>query len=319
MKGRCPRINWFLFALCCLLFWGGADLFYKKGADESDRYSHLKTSICVGVVMGIHAICQLIFNSELQYDFRNLFIYLPVSFFYIVSMTVGYLGLRYLELSISSPIQNSSGAVSCILLLIVMGKTLNVPTTVAVLLITGGVFALGYLERRAMQGEAQMAARKYVYGWKALLIPVVYCVLDAMGTFLDGYYLDDIEATPLVGVTESTFEDVANISYELTFLLVAVVLLIYLVGIRKAPFRLFEQRNRGIAAVLETAGQFTYVYAMSGNAAVAAPMVGSYCIVSMLLSRLFLGEKLTRRQYIAVSAVVAGIVILGVLEGLAEG
>ena len=270
------------------------------------------------MVMGIHAVAQLLFNSRLNYDFRNLFVYLPVSFFYIVSMTIGYLGLRYLELSVSSPIQNSSGAVSCILLLLVLGESLNAPTSVAVLLISGGVFALAYLERRAMQGEARMAARKYVYGWKALLIPVAYCVLDAMGTFLDGYYLDDIGNTPLIGVTESTFEDVANISYELTFLLVAVVLLIYLVGVRKAPFRLFEQRNRGIAAVLETAGQFTYVYAMSGNAVVAAPMVGSYCIVSMLLSRLFLKEKLTLRQYLAVGAVVAGIVILGILDGLSE-
>ena len=311
-------MNWFICALFCLLFWGGADLFYKMGADESDRYSHLKTSICVGVVMGIHAISQLIMKRDLQYDFRNLFIYLPVSFFYIVSMTVGYLGLRYLELSVSSPIQNSSGAVSCILLLIVLGESLTLPTSAAVILITGGVFALGYLESRAMRGEAQMAARKYVYGWKALLIPVAYCVLDAMGTFLDGYYLDDIDTTPLRGVTESNFEDVANISYELTFLLVAVVLLIYLIGIRKVRFRIFEQKHRSMAAVLETAGQFTYVYAMSGNAAVAAPMVGSYCIVSMLLSRLFLKEKLTRRQYIAVGAVIAGIIILGILEGLGE-
>ena len=177
-------MNWFVFALLCLLFWGGADLFYKRGADENDRYSHLKTSVCVGVVMGIHAVCTLIFNRDLHYDPRNLYIYLPVSFFYIVSMTVGYVGLKYLELSINSPIENASGAITCILLLIVLHQTLDLPTVAAIVLITGGVFALGYLERRAIQGEADMAARKYVYGWKALLIPVAYCILDAVGTFL---------------------------------------------------------------------------------------------------------------------------------------
>ena len=36
--------------------------------------------------------------------------YLPVSVLYILSMTLGYVGLRYIELSISSPICNSSGA-----------------------------------------------------------------------------------------------------------------------------------------------------------------------------------------------------------------
>ena len=46
---------WFVFALITTLAWGAADLFYKKGADEQDKYSHLKTAMMVGIVMGIHA------------------------------------------------------------------------------------------------------------------------------------------------------------------------------------------------------------------------------------------------------------------------
>ena len=44
---------WFLFALICVLGWGLADLFYKKGTDENDRYSHLKIAVWVGLVMGV--------------------------------------------------------------------------------------------------------------------------------------------------------------------------------------------------------------------------------------------------------------------------
>lgn len=40
--------------------------------------------------------------------------YLPVSLLYIISMAMGYIGLRYIELSISSPICNSSGALVAI-------------------------------------------------------------------------------------------------------------------------------------------------------------------------------------------------------------
>ena len=36
---------WFTYALITLLFWAFADLFYKKGAKENDKYSHLKTTI----------------------------------------------------------------------------------------------------------------------------------------------------------------------------------------------------------------------------------------------------------------------------------
>ena len=51
---------------------------------------------------------------------------------------------------------------------------------------------------------------------------------------------------------------------------------------------------------------------------VVAPMIASYCIVSMILSRIFLKEKLKASQYACVAAVVVGIVCLGISEGLAE-
>lgn len=126
---------WFVFALITLIAWGTADLFYKKGADEKDKYSHLKTSIMVGIVMGIHAIFMLIFTN-MNYDFRNILIYLPVSFMYILSMTIGYFGLRYLEVSISSPVQNSSGAITCILCFIFLNQELNLISTFGIVLVT---------------------------------------------------------------------------------------------------------------------------------------------------------------------------------------
>ena len=44
-------MNWFVAALICIFGWGFADLFYKKGTDETDRYSHLKIAVWVGLVM----------------------------------------------------------------------------------------------------------------------------------------------------------------------------------------------------------------------------------------------------------------------------
>ena len=152
----------------------------------------------------------------------------------------------------------------------------------------------------------------------AVLIPVLYCIIDSLGTFFDGLYIDDFATSPLLGVTEENLETIANCSYELTFLLVAVVLAIYVFGIRKEPLQIKGQSNRLAAAVFETAGQFTYVYALSGNAVVAAPVIASYCVCSVLLARLFLKEKLNKKQWLAVTLVIAGIVILGILEGLAE-
>ena len=310
---------WFVYALVCMLAWGAADLFYKKGADPAERHSHLWTAVAVGFVMGLHAL-YLLLTMEGSYDPKNLFIYLPVSAMYILSMTVGYFGLRYLQLSISSPVQNSSGALTAILCLAVLGQAMDAISAVGVALICAGIFCLGVIEYRKdrLDNPLTEANKKYSIGFAAFLMPVVYCVLDALGTFFDAYYLDDIETTPLAGVTEANFESVANISYELTFLAVGILLLIWLVGIKKERPVLKKQGSRITAAVLETAGQAAYVYAMSGQGAVAAPMIAAYSIVSLILSRIFLKEKLSARQYVMVAAVMTGIALLGLAEGLAE-
>ncbi len=307
---------WFIFALITFAAWGSADLFYKKGAVENEKYSHLKTSIMVGLVMGAVAIGTIVIRG-IEYDPVNLLIYLPVSLMYILSMTVGYFGLRYLELSVSSPIQNASGAVSCIIMMLVLKELPGVLESIAIVLITFGVVMLGVFEKKKENDFEEENNKKYKIGFVAFMMPVLYCIIDSLGTALDGIYLDDFSTTPLVNVTEANFEDVANISYMLTFLIVAIILFVFVYVIKKEPLNIKAQGPRGAAAICEAAGQFTYVYAMSGNGMVAAPMIASYCVASVVLARVFLKEKLDFKQYAMVFSVFAGILLLGIAEGLA--
>ena len=115
---------WFIMAILTLSLWGFADLFYKKGNNEKDKYSHLKTGILVGLVMGIHATLYLIFTGS-GVTFMEMVKYLPVSICYIASMVIGYKGLKYIELSISSPIQNSSGVITSLLLVLIFKLSLT--------------------------------------------------------------------------------------------------------------------------------------------------------------------------------------------------
>ena len=264
----------------------------------------------VGVVMGIHACYTLLFG-HIGYQSINLLLYLPVSLMYILSMTVGYFGLRYLELSISSPVQNTSGAVVCILCAVFLHQTMDWPLIAAVVVIYAAIFMLGVIEKKQADRLRVAGDEKYRIGFIAFFMPIIYCVLDALGTFFDAYYLDDWTATPLRGVTEDTLEAVANTSYELTFLIAAVILFCYMRFVKKEKMPIRRQGVRTVAAVFETAGQFTYVYAMSDEAIVAAPMVACYSIVSMILSRIFLKEKLTKGQYACIVVVMAGIAVLG--------
>lgn len=302
-------MNWFVFALITILAWGSADLFYKLGADDA-KYSHLRTSIAVGLIMGLHAAYTLVFGN-IGYDFRNILYYLPVSAMYILSMTVGYFGLKYLVLSVSSPVQNASGAVVSLLCTIFLKETLPPLVIAAVAVISVAIVILGYFEKDELEAEKD---KKHSIGFVAFFLPVIYCVIDALGTFFDAWYLDDWQATPLVGVTEDTIEDVANTSYELTFLIVALILAFYVFVIKREKISADFKPVRYVAALCETAGQFTYVYAMSGEAILAAPMVATYSVISMLLSRIFLKEKLSWKQYICIFAIVLGIAVLGIYD-----
>ena len=215
---------WFWFSIIALICWSGSDLFSKIGcADSSDKYSHLKMVTAVGAVMGLHAIYE-IFVKGVPIDIGSLLKYLPVSALYILSMAIGYVGLRYIELSVSSPICNSSGALVAVLC-IIMGDKLATPQYIAVALVCLGVIGLGFVEARedeALRIERQKKANyKYSKSALAIILPLLYCLLDALGTFADSLVLETLD------------EDVANVAYELTFLVCGIVCFIYTKFIKK--------------------------------------------------------------------------------------
>ena len=328
-------MSWFVFALICLLGWGLADLFYKKGTDPDDRYSHLKIAVWVGLVMGVVAFALLPF-SETGFSVSSLLTnalkYSPASLAYIISMVIGYAGLRYLEVSIVSPIQNASGAFSMIAMMVFFAVTgtvnddlgdFSVLNIVGTAIIVIGMIALAVVENKLARKEANELAvtseekkknRKYQFGALALLFPILYCIFDTIGTAADGIILDE-EAGLGLGEID------VLILYGLTFLLAGIISWIFmLIRTKKAynPFAKNEILNKGVAACFEEFGQIFYVFAMARNPVLAAPMVASYCIVSVILSRIFLKEKLKASQYACVVAVIVGIVILGIAEGLGE-
>ena len=300
---------WFWLALIALFCWSGSDLFSKIGCrDASDKYSHLKMVMAVGVVMGLHA-CFEVFVNGVEINFGIILTYLPVSLLYILSMALGYLGLRYIELSVSSPICNSSGALVAVLTFIFVGLDDYSPLALfAVALVCVGAIGLGVVDstedaelRAARQQEGNY---KYAKSWLALALPVAYCVLDAAGTFADNRVLETLN------------EDSANVAYELTFLFAAVVCFVYTVVIKKDRLIPRMEAPKYIGAVCETAGQFAYIYAIADteHLAMSAPIISAYCAASVLWSRIFLKEKLSWKHYGMILLIVAGIVIMGVFD-----
>ena len=301
---------WLVFTLVTTLLWGVAELFYKKGSHEDKKYDHLRVCILVGAVMGIHAIFTLL-TSDIVYNPMNLVAYLPVSLCYILSMACSFFGIRFIEESLADPIENTAGAMCSLLCVIFLGEKIAPGVWVGIAIIVIGIIGVTQMERSADVNRRQKLGKRLAI--VAFAMPFCYAIIDALGSFLDIFFLE-METSPLVGITEGNIELVANISYELTFAIVGLILFIFM-KYKGVKFELPKQRDKAIAAVCETAGQLTYVYAMSGNGAIAAPILSCVCVVSLLLSRIFLKEKLTKKQYLFIGIIIVGILILAVLEG----
>ena len=301
---------WLIFTLITTLLWGAAELFYKKGSHEERKYDHLRVCVLVGAVMGIHAILTLL-TSDVNYNPMNLVAYLPVSLCYILSMACSFFGIRFIEESLADPIENTAGAMCSLLCVIFLGEQIPPLVWCAIAVIVIGIIGVSYTERSAEVGRKERLGKRLAI--VAFAMPFCYALIDALGSFLDIFFLE-METSPLIGITEENIELVANISYELTFAIVGLILFIFM-KCKKVPFELPKQKDKIIAAVCETAGQLTYVYAMSGNGAIAAPILSCVCVVSLLLSRIFLKEKLTKKQYVFIGIIIVGILMLAVLEG----
>ena len=256
----------------------------------------------VGVVMGIHAFAYMLIN-DISFSPIYLVTYFPVSALYILSMAIGYFGLRYIELSISSPNPEFIRRCNSYSNIHIFTHVLSYLEVGSIVLITTGIVALAFGKRSSdvtAPWTKRIASTKKDF---SNYLPILYCIIDGLGTFADAIYLDELA---LIG------EDQALLAYEFTFFIVAIIAIIYLVA-KKEKISLVKEKDRGIAAIFETADILLCI--RNGTKRhYSSSVVASYSTFSVLLSRVFLKEKLTRAQYFMIALVMLGIALLAISE-----
>ena len=317
---------YYILSILALLCWSGSDLFSKIGTREQDKNSHWKVVFAVGSIMGLHFLITLIGGaiidstvgvdalpkvaaSLLYTDFKPIdFInYFPVAALYILAMVLGYIGLRYIELSISSPICNSSGALAfllCVIFGIFSVEDITPITIIGILMITVGIVVLGFVEQREdeeiKKARREKANRKYTKSILAFLLPISYLIIDALGTVGDEFIFANSDITDYA----------ANSAFEFTFLLLAIFAFIWLKFVKKDT--IFKgNKNLYWGGLCETVGQVFYMAVMFSDFSVGMVIISAYCAISVLWSRIFLHEKMSWKHYAVIAMVIAGIVILG--------
>ena len=313
---------WLLLTLSCIILWGITDILLKKSLDYSDPLSQFKTFIWIGLVMTsagvIMGICSDTLPDSIRMVGDNLYL-IPLCIFYVIALFFGLLGTKNLEASVVSPLENIDGAIAAIILYIFFLFTdsrhltdkIGIVNIIGTVAIVSGVVLLGIQEQKLSKQEINLNEnkKKHRLGALALIFPIVYNLVDAASMVAMGITVS--------GETDVSIPDMDFFFFECVgFAVGAVFVWLYLMIAKKYiynPFRKTELSRCG-AGVSDSLGTLTFTFAVGINPILTAPVTSSYCFVTIVLARIFLKERLTRKQYLSVAYVMAGIALLGISE-----
>lgn len=313
---------WLILTLSCIILWGVTDILLKKSLDSSDPLSQYKTFIWIGIVSApvcvVMAVCSDTLLDSVRIVANNPYI-IPINIFYVVAMYFGLLGAKHLDASVVSPLENIDGAMTAIILyffFLLTGKShvtesIGIVDIIGTVMITFGVILLGIQEQKLSKQEniSGKEKKKHRLGALALLFPLVYNLADAVSMVATGIMVS--------GETEYSIPDIDYIFFEsLAFFIFTVFVWLYLLIFKKYVYNPFKRKERYScgAAICETLGTTAFTFAVAISPVLTSPITASYCLVTIILARLFLKERLTKKQYLSLVLLVSGIALLGVSE-----
>ena len=266
----------------------------------------------------VAAICSDTLPASFLTLADNLYL-IPLNLFYVVALFFGLLGAKYLDASVLSPLENIDGAITAIILYLFFFltgrshviKSIGVVDIVGTVAITLGVVLIGIQEQKLSGQEINLdeGKKKHRLGALALLFPIAYNLADAVSMVATGITVS--------GEAEVSLPEIDFFFFECSaFAVVAILVWLYMLIFKKHaynPFKKTEFTRLG-AAACETLGTLSFTVAVGMSPILTAPITASYCLVTIILARIFLKERLTRNQYLSLVFLVAGITLLGVSE-----
>ena len=315
-------MTWLLLTLSCIILWGITDILLKKSLDYSDSLSQYKTFVWIGIVMApagvIMAICSDTLLDSIMMVKDNLYL-IPLCVFYAIALFFGLLGAKHLDASVVSPLENIDGAMAAIILyffFLFTGRShitdkIGLVQLVGTVAIVAGVILLGIQEQSLSKQETHLSEdkKRHRLGALALIFPIVYNLVDAVSMVAVGITVSEETDVAIPDIDFFIFE-------SLGFVVVAICVWFYMLIIKKYKYNPFKKEElvRCGAATGETFGTMAFTFAVGISPILTAPITSSYCFVTIVLARIFLKERLTKKQYLSLAFLVVGIALLGVSE-----
>lgn len=319
-------MNWFLLTVACIILWSVTDVLYKASSPHNDPLSHYKTFVWVGIVMALAGCIMSTWSDTLLNSIKivkdDLLYLIPLGLVYAAALFFGLLGKKHLAASVVSSLENIGGALVAVIIYyyylltgyILPDYQFGVVDFIATLSIIIGIILIGRDEQALLKQEVHLEddQKKHRLGALALFFPIIYTLIDVFsvaevgGVSGNSGITDASDELFIPAMDFFIFECVA-------IALVSVFVWLYLLIVKKHVYNPFQPEEfvRCSAATGETFGTMTFIFAASINPVLTAPITSFHCILTIVLARIFLKERLTKKQYISLGFVVLGIVMLG--------
>jgi len=293
---------WLMFTAMTVIFWGTSETIFKKST-KGDEHSVAHLLAYNGIFFGISGIIyMLIIYKGFGFDFRNVIKYFPIAITYLLSMFSYYHAMKRVKISLISPIVNSSCIITVLLCIFVLKEYPSFIQGIAIVLVITGLILLSFNKNTKDDVEEDKRIKPkvniYILG---LIFAFGYFVLDGVASFLDEAFL------------EGYMKDCDMIiSHAIISAMLGIACYIYL-KIKDRSYRVEIDKYKAVGSVFETMGEYTYIFALAnGIGSVVSPFVAAYSAVTILLSRIFLKEKLKKKQYILITVILLGIIMLSI-------
>ena len=315
-------MSWFILTLACIVLWGITDILYKASWDYNDPLSHHKTFVWIGIIMALAGCIMANWSDTLLTSIINIkdnLYLMPLNIAYALALFFGLLGKKHLDASVVSPLENIEGPLEVIILYVLflitgnssLIKKFGVVQIIATVAIVIGVILLAIQEHKLSKQESQLGdhKKKHRLGALALIFPLVYTLVDATSMVAVSISLSE--------KTETSIPDIDFFIIECAgFALVAICVWLYMFIVKKHAYNPFQEEElvRCGAATGETFGTMTFILASAINPRLTAPVTSLYCLVTIVLARIFLKERLNKKQYVALAFLVIGIALIGIFD-----
>ena len=320
---------WILYSCISIAFYALCEIYEKKGSDIEESHSEAKLLVWFGL-FGLLVACFVSISGlrETDTSFFDMAIDDPAlilsTVFYFLSLLFAFISLKLIPVSIEAPITNISGSISfvgAILLFIFLGNfqkiyeevTLIKVVLVVIIFIVVLIFSNLYHERiedddiseyekHRISGNKRKAL---FYATIGILFAVLSSMCDAGNSIVSYYVLD--------GIADSN--DYIYFSNLLFFLLGCISWIVVSI-IEKHIYNPFSknQHIKAIGAGLDCLGMVTNVLAVDANSFFADPIISTYFIFTVVLSRILLKEKLNKKQTICAIVLVICISLFAFLD-----